>query len=85
MPTLTEKQAKYAKETVKRVVEDLMKDDVSVVICYFCEGEKDFKEEPGGFFPVAPLMDPKNLEKGLVLDDIKVVWVCVPCMERRGI
>lgn len=85
MPSLNEKQQQYFRSFIRRVTDEMNKKEDKSVTCYFCNLSKNFKTDLGAFFPIAPIADPDNVDKGLILDSVTAVWVCHPCMEQRKI
>ena len=85
MRQLNQKQAEYIAVHVQKKVAEMSKKKTRKVICYFCAKTKDFRKDLGGFFPRAPLRDVNDPGKGMILDDIEVFWVCLPCLDARGL
>lgn len=82
---LTVAQGKYIQDFINRLIEEMSEADNTLVVCYFCEEEKDFKTEPGAFSAFGDFLDQEHPEKGLILDSIQGTWACSKCLDRLKI
>lgn len=81
---LTKKQLKYKEDFVKRQGELKLSSADTSAFCFNadCGCPGDARDPHSMFDAVIPPVDPRDISKGLKLDEIKMIWFCSGCTAR---
>lgn len=80
MVKLNTSQIKMRLDFLEKFIKERLKQENTSEFCFLCNHVGDVRDSRSMFTTFIPPNDPGNPASGLIMDDIKAIWVCSPCV-----